>query len=75
MKYQPRNTVKKPSADFIPRVEQAISGYKQATTPALKNRLLKEVINYVEYSKTTRGKRTGEGADAFEIVLHPKLPK
>lgn len=62
-------------ADFIPRVEQAISGYKHATTPALKNRLLKEVINYVEYSKTTRGKRTGEGADAFEIVLHPKLPK
>ncbi|HYE09571.1 MAG TPA: recombinase family protein [Patescibacteria group bacterium] len=59
---------------FIPKVEKALEIYKETEDLALKNKLLKEVIEKAVYTKTERGIKNAK-IDNFELVLWPKLPK
>lgn len=62
-------------AEFIPRVENVLAAYDNAATAQAKNHLLKEVVDHVDYIKTTRGDRQGRNVDSFEITLYTRLPE
>lgn len=59
---------------IIPRVEKVLELYKVTDDPALKNELLKEVIEKAVYTKTIKGSKKDSKPDDFELVLYPKLP-
>jgi DNA invertase Pin-like site-specific DNA recombinase len=58
----------------IPKVEKILELYKSTDNPALKNKLLKEILEKAVYTKTVNG-RWHNKPDDFELVLYPKLPK
>jgi len=61
---------------IIPKVERVIELYSGLDDPALKNKLLKEVLDKVVYLKTTKGNKNDPNTlDDFELVLYPHLPK
>ncbi len=57
---------------FIPRTEKILSIYNELTDAEAKNRILKEIIERVVYTKHKKGTRYN--ADNFEIVIYPKIP-
>jgi hypothetical protein len=57
-------------AEFIPKVKTLLEVYYSLSSPADKNRFLKEVIERCEYFKTERGKGS---ANKFDLVLYPKI--
>lgn len=59
---------------IIPKVEKIIKSYSHIKEPAEKNRLLKEVLDQVVYTKTVNGRWHGR-PDDFELLLYPKLPR
>lgn len=59
--------------NFIPYFESVLDSYKKSDDPKYKNMLLKEIITKVVYTKTTRGKRTGEGKEDFDLDIHINL--
>ena len=62
-------------AEFIPRVENVLAAYSTAPTAQIKNNLLKEVIDHVDYEKSLRGDNQGRNVDSFEITLYTRLPE
>lgn len=58
---------------IIPKVERVLEVYNQTKDPAIKNELLKEVLEKVVYTKTVDG-RHGK-TDDFNLSLYPKIPK
>ena len=56
---------------FIPRTKQIIDAY-DTSDPTARNRLLRDVIDHIDYIKPTRGH--GHEND-FEITVYPRLPK
>lgn len=64
----------KSKKEIIPKVENVLELYNATDDPAIKNELLKEVLEKVIYTKTVNG-RWHNRPDEFEIVLYPKLPK
>lgn len=59
---------------IIPKVEKVLELYFSTDDPALKNELLKEVLEKAIYTKTTNG-RWHNRPDDFELELYPRLPK
>lgn len=57
----------------IPKIEKILQLYKSTDDPVLKNKLLKEVLDKVVYTKTVNGRWHNSPGD-FELVLYPKLP-
>lgn len=60
---------------IIPKVEKVLELYKSTEDPAIKNELLKEVINKAVYTKTVDGRNHNNRPDDFQLVLYPKLAK
>jgi len=60
--------------NIIPKIENVLELYKTTDDPAIKNKLLKEVLDKAVYTKTVNG-RWHNRPDEFELVLYPKLPK
>ena len=56
--------------DIIPKLEKALKLYTQSKDPALKNKILKSVLEYVTYKKEKH-----QRDDDFTLVLYPMLPK
>lgn len=64
----------KAKKEMIPKVEKVLEVYYDLKDPAEKNKLLKEIIEKVVYTKNVNG-RWHNRPDDFELVLYPKLPK
>ncbi len=60
--------------EVIPKVEHLLQVYHKAKSPAVKNSLLREVLEKVTYRKDKGGRWSGV-IDQFKLVLFPKLPK
>lgn len=58
----------------MPKVENLLAVYDSITNPAEKNKLLKEVLEKVVYTKELSG-RWHTTPDNFNIVLYPRLPR
>lgn len=58
---------------IIPTIEKVLELYKITEDAALKNELLREVVDKAVYTKTEKGHRR-KRSDQFELVLYPKLP-
>ena len=58
--------------EFAPRMEKVLLMYNELEDAEVKNIILKEVIEKVVYTKTTKGTRNN--SDNFEIVIYPRLP-
>ncbi|WP_371371453.1 recombinase family protein [Sporomusa aerivorans] len=56
--------------DIIPKVEKVLAVYSKTKDPAVKNQLLKSVLEYATYRKEKHQK-----GDNFTIVLHPISPR
>lgn len=61
-------------ADIVPAVKKVLDIYHDLQTAEYKNKLLKEVLDKVVYTKELSGRWHGK-PDDFELVLYPKLPK
>ena len=59
--------------NFIPYFEYVLASYKESTDPKYKNKLLKEIVTSVDYSKTTRAGRNQKGMDSFVLDVHVNL--
>ena len=62
---------RKNQVSMIPKIKNILDTY-ETLTPAEKNKLLKEVLDHVEYHKKIKGKKNVP-ADNFEIILFPKI--
>lgn len=60
--------------EMIPRIEKVIDLYWKLESPAAKNKLLKEVLEKVVYTKDVNG-RWHASPDDFKLEIYPKLPK
>ena len=61
-------------SEFNPKVEHVLKIYDTLSTPADKNRVLKEVIDHAEYSKAKSGAYKGVSVDDFNLTVFPKMP-
>ncbi|MCC5911788.1 MAG: recombinase family protein [Clostridiaceae bacterium] len=59
---------------LIPKIQKILEAYHCTENPAIKNKLLKEVLDKVVYTKTVSG-RWHAKPDNFKLKLYPKLPK
>lgn len=59
-------------SQFIPKIQGIIEKYNSLDTIEAKNQLLKEVIDRIEYVKTTKGRTH---ADEFTLRVFPRIPK
>ena len=59
---------------IIPKIERLIDVYFSLPDAATKNKMLKEVIERVEYTRE-KGGRWVENKDNFDLKIFPKLPK
>lgn len=66
--------IEKNKKDFIPKVEHVLDVYWSTDDPALRNELLKEIIEKAVYTKTVNCRWHGS-PDDFELLLFPKLPE
>lgn len=64
----------KAKTEFIPKVEHVLKVYDSLEKPSEKNQLLKEVIEFAEYSKEKSGAFKGVSVDDFELLVYPKMP-
>lgn len=58
---------------IIPKIEKVLELYHTIGDPAIKNNLLKEVIEKAIYTKTVGG-RWHNKPDDFELVIYPNIP-
>ncbi|MET3846843.1 recombinase family protein [Paenibacillus sp. OAE614] len=62
--------------EIIPKVEHVLDVYPQTEDPALRNELLKSVLEVCTYKKTVRGHWSRpDSMRMFDLKLYPKLPK
>ena len=59
---------------FVPHVLHLFEVYS-SSSPAVKNELLKEIIDRIEYLKEQPNRRGGLNNANFELDIHPKLPR
>lgn len=64
--------IEKEQKEFIPKVKQVISVYYDLPTAEDKNKMLKEIISKIEYSKE-HTERFTKNYDNFEVTVYPKL--
>ena len=58
---------------IIPKIEKVLELYNTIEDPAVKNKLLKEVIEKAIYTKTVNG-RWHNKPDDFQLVIYPNIP-
>ena len=58
--------------EFIPKVKSFIDVYETLSDAQIKNSMLREIIDHIDYIKETRGHGHEE---EFDITVYPKLPK
>ncbi|MCL2837948.1 MAG: recombinase family protein [Oscillospiraceae bacterium] len=58
---------------FVPRLQGVLEQYHKSDSVEFKNKLLKEIIERVEYTKEKRGGKTG-GKDEFTLEIRPLIP-
>lgn len=58
--------------EFIPKIQSIIDKYHTLDTIEAKNRLIREVIDRIDYVKTTRGRTHG---DEFTLRIFPRIPR
>ncbi len=58
--------------EFTPKLQTIIEKYHSLDTIESKNRLLKEVIERIEYIKTTKGRKH---SDEFTLKVFPRIPQ
>lgn len=62
--------------DIIPNAEHVLDIYSETDDPALKNGLLKSVLEVAIYKKTVRGHWSRpDSLRKFDLKLYPKLPR
>lgn len=66
---------KKAKIEFAPKVANLVKIYYDLETPAEKNKLLKEVLEKIEYNKEQSGQHKRSDVSAFELTAYPLLPK
>lgn len=62
---------KKIITEFIPKVKRFVDVYETVSDPAIKNHMLKEIIDHIDYNKEVRGHGHEEN---FYITVYPRLP-
>ena len=70
-------TAKENQITMLPKIRTLLDTY-ETLTPAEQNRLLKEVLDHVEYHKENKGREHGlwqTPPDDFKITLFPKVSK
>lgn len=66
---------KKAKIEFAPKVANLVKVYKDLESPAEKNKLLKEVLEKIEYNKELSGQYKRSDVASFELTAYPLLPK
>lgn len=61
--------------DFIPTVKHIINAYLEINDVNVKNAMLKEVLDHVDYLKTERTKKGQRDSSNFTLHFYPKLPE
>lgn len=62
--------------EIIPKIEHVLDVYPKTEDPALRNQLLKSVLEVCTYKKTVRGHWSRpDSMRAFDLKLFPKIPK
>lgn len=62
--------------DIIPNIEHVLDVYPKTEDPAMRNELLKSVLEVCTYKKTVRGHWSRpDSMRMFDLKLYPKLPK
>lgn len=64
--------IERKESNIIPKIQTLAESYEKIDDPAQKNRMLKEIIDHVDYVKTEKSKRGGPH-DNFEITIYPKI--
>ncbi|MEE1281048.1 MAG: recombinase family protein [Acutalibacteraceae bacterium] len=57
---------------FIPKTKQIIDVYYELENPSDKNKMLKEILSKIEYSKE-HTERSSKQYDNFKLILYPKI--
>lgn len=65
----------KAKSDIIPNIENILELYRTVDSIALKNELLKDVLEKAVYTKTAPNKKGQLDNANFKLVLYPKLPQ
>ena len=68
-------TREKEMKNVIPNIENILELYRTIDNIALKNELLKSVLDKVMYTKKTPNKKGNLNNANFDLVLYPKLPQ
>lgn len=66
------NKMKLEQQQLLPKVRSLAESYWTIEDPAQRNRLLKEVIDHIDYVKTEKAARKGP-LDTFSITLYPNI--
>lgn len=66
---------KKAKIEFAPKVANLVKVYHDLESPAEKNKLLKEVLEKIEYNKDLSGQYKRSDVSTFELTAYPLLPK
>lgn len=60
---------------IIPKIEEMLQVYDGLTTPELKNKILKNTIESITYTKLTKGKKSPDTQRKYSLQIRPVLPK
>ena len=61
--------------NYIPTVKHIVDAYWETDDIEIKNSMLKEVLDHVDYSKTERTKKGQRDSSKFTLHFYPKLPE
>lgn len=61
--------------EFLPTIRHIVDTYWTIDDVLVKNTMLKEVLEKVDYLKTERNKKGGKGNANFSIYFYPRVPK
>lgn len=60
---------------FIPSVQRVLDAYQETDDISVKNKMLKNVLCYVDYSKDTPNKKYQRENANFELNIYPRIPE
>lgn len=61
-------------SNVIPKAERLLETYSTLPSAETKNKMLKDVLEKVVYTKKKRARRKTDSLDDFDITLFPKIP-
>ncbi len=66
---------KKARQDFVPSVRKIVEAYWSVDNIELRNTMLKEILDHVDYCKTERNRKGQRDSAKFTLHFYPKLPE